>query len=168
MEEKSITIDNFKLPQFIGSILEFLKTQVSKDFHPSWAIVSVSGPGEVPEYGPEDGNRDIESELINENKILFFPFSSSNVGEPIPCADRKSYMIDEDSEFSLGYTDCAGYLFKYKGGSLIINSAVHAGGACIAPPPSVDIVEDCDVFELPMIEFLNKYIKTTKNRLSQI
>ena len=158
MKQLTVPISEFDLSTFIKDILKFNKTVVSKEVDPSYAIVVVSEIGGIPNYGPESGGRDIYSELVDEGKRLFLPFSSSNIGEPMPCADGNSYEIDEDSDFCMGDIDCVGYLVEKEGDNLLIQSAINAGGGCPVPPPSVELLEDCDVFEDGMREFLERYI----------
>ena len=160
MKEKKVNLEKFDLQSFTSATLKFLTTQVSEEVDPSFAIVTVTAPGGIPEFGPEKGRSNFLEEL-KSGLLLFFPFSSSNVGDPIPCADGNSYEIDSDldSDFTLGDTDCVGFLLSLKDNTLHINSACHAGGCCVAPPPSVDI-ESCDIFDAPMEQFICKFIQS--------
>jgi hypothetical protein len=107
------------------------------------------------------------SELINENKLLFFPFSGTNVGEPIPCADGNEYEIsdgddnedgEEESEagFTFGELDCVGYLARVNDGILVMNSALET---TTMGWTDVYVFDDCGVFEKPMVDFLKKFMK---------
>jgi len=155
MKEVIINKDKFKFNDFTASILEFLKSW-GMEVHPSYAIAMVEEPGDAPEYGPEEGRNNFLDELSAGN-YLFFPFSTSNLDEPISCANGKAYKLDEESDFVIGDIDCVGFLIKLDNGNFIINSAVNAGGACMAPPPSVDIT-DCDIFDKPMKNYLNNFM----------
>lgn len=159
---RTMEIEKAKLhfDEFTREILAFLKTQVSEEVHPSFAIVKVDEPGHVPQYGPEEGHSNFLEEL-EAGWQVFFPFSSSNVGEPIECADGKARAIDDESDIGLGEVDCVGFLVKIENGSFVINSAIHAGGSCTFPPPSVDI-SDCNVFDVPMEAFLGSFITSTR------
>jgi len=156
MKQREVAIEKFNMDGFTKAILEFLGEEVSPEVHPSWAIVRVAAPGGIPEYGPEEGRSNFMEEL-EAGHLLFFSFSSSNMGEPIRCADGQYREIDEESDFCIGQTDCVGFLFQLKEGVLYINSAVDAGGACVAPPPSVDI-QGCDVFDAGMEAFIDSFI----------
>ena len=159
MKYTNSEVDDFDFSGFIDTILKFNKTIISQDFDPTFAIVEVPEIGGVPIYGSENDGRDIYSELVNEGKRLFFPFSATNVGEPIPCADGNSYELDEENgELCMGVADSIGYLVEIENGKIVIHSAIHCGGACVAPPPSVDLLEDCEVFEEPMMEFLERFV----------
>jgi hypothetical protein len=122
------------------------------------------------------------SYLLNEMKefgaVLFFPFSESNIGEPIKCADGNQYIVPADCEddcdntelecsecsrqherdFCMGDTDCVGYLVSLKEGIITIDSAMYYSGSCTFPPSS-DLKEDCYIFDQPMTEFLNRFRK---------
>lgn len=125
---------------------------------PAYSVAWVRNSGDIPQYDEDKDERDYLAELKEEGKMLYFTFSNTNVGDPINCADGKEYEIDEDSDFCLGEADTVGYLIRYDNGDLIINSAVNASGACVAPPPSIDLEADCDVFDEPMAKFIRKFI----------
>ena len=156
MKQRKIAISDFDFEVFTKAMLNFLKKEVSQDVHPSYAIVKIDAPGGMPEFGPEDGRSNFLEEL-EVGHLLFFPFSSSNVGEPVQCADDQSREIDDDSDFIIGEVDCVGFLIQLKDNVLYIDSAIHAGGACPGPSPSVDI-ENCDVFEAGMETFIDRFI----------
>lgn len=157
MKQKQVAFADFDLKSFINTTLIWLKTQVSDEVDPSYAIVKISASGDSPEFGPESGRSNFQEELEN-GQLLFFPFSSSNIGEPVECIDGKSREIDYESDFGMGDSDCVGFLIGLKKGILYINSAIHAGGCCPGPGPSVDII-DCDIFDNGMEKFINKFIR---------
>jgi hypothetical protein len=97
-------------------------------------------------------------ELLNDNKLVFIFFSESNIGEPVACADGRSYEIDDELDFCMGEDECVGFLFQKDGDDLIIHSAMHTGGACVWPPPTVFIEPDCSIFDQPMEAYLQRYI----------
>jgi len=159
VKQIKIAIDKFDFEDFQKEVIGFLAGQVSPDVHPSWAVVGIDAPGDEPEYGPEEGRSSFLDEL-NAGRYLFFPFSSSNACGPIDCADGecREYEDSEETEAIIGDVDCVGFLLKLKEGILYIDSAIHAGGSCPAPPPSVDI-SDCDIFEDGMKEFIRRFIR---------
>lgn len=168
MKELKVTTNEFDLDQFIEEILNFTETMVW-DVDPTFPIVWVEKQGSAAKFGPEEGGRDLEVELLEDRKILSFPFSSSNVGELIPCADGNEYELpdydecgeeesEEVGEFCLGDCDCVGYLIEYTNGELVINSAIHAGGGCMSPP-TVHVEADCNVFDGPMTEFIWRFVR---------
>ena len=161
MEQLSIPINDFNLTGFIDEILNFNKAVISDEFDASYIIAEVPKIGGVPKYRAGSKDYNFKSKLVDEGKRLFFPFSATNVGEEIPCADGETYEIDDEDESDLcfGEADCIGYLVEIKDGKVIINTAVNYGGACVAPPSSVELQKDCDVFEEPMRKFLGKFIK---------
>lgn len=154
MKEIRLSFEKFMFNEFVEKMFEF----ACEIMESSYAVPWVYKVGDIPEYDEEKDERDYVTELKEEGKQLYFAFSNINIGDPINCADGKEYEIDEESRFCLGDTDTVGYLLKYHDGELIINSAVNAGGACVAPPPSIDLEKDCDVFDKPMEKFIKKFI----------
>lgn len=155
MRQTNIDVDDFDLAGFAEEVLGFLGGQVSEEVHPSYAIVKVAAPGGFPQFGPGEGRSNFLEEL-ESGHLLFFPFSSSYVDEPVPCADGQSRQLDEDTEPAIGDVDCVGFLLQLKQQRLIIDSAIHAGGG-LPPPPSVDI-EYCGVFDAGMEAFISRFI----------
>jgi hypothetical protein len=154
MNEIRLSFEKFRFNEFVEKMLEF----AGEVMDPAYAVPWVHGVGDIPEYDEDKEERDFLTELKEEGKHLYFNFSNSNIGEPINCADGKEYEIDEDSNFCLGEADSVGYLLQYQEGEIIINSALNAAGACVAPPPSIDLEKDCDVFDKPMEKFIKKFI----------
>ena len=156
---KRITVprEEFDFAGFTRAILRFLQKNVPNWIPSSYGVARVEHPGGIPEDGPGTGPDDFIAEL-RTGSLLFFPFSASNVGEPIPCADGRSRKLPEDAEFVIGEVDCVGYLVKLTRSRFQIDSAIHAGGACPAPPPSVDVA-DCGIFDVPMENFVRKFVK---------
>ncbi len=155
MKRNTVAVENFDFDGFVKAVLKFLEPQVG--CHPSYAIVMVAGSGEAPEYGPEEGRTSFKFEL-GLGQCLFFPFSSSNMDEPIPCADGKTRKIAPNAKFRFGEVDCVGFLIGLNDGKFQIDSALHAGGACTWPPPSVDVM-DCGVFDRAMASFIQRFIR---------
>jgi hypothetical protein len=58
----------------------------------------------------------------------------------------------------MGDTDNVGYLVGVRGGVLTIDSAMYYSGSCTFPSSS-DLKEDCYIFDQPMTEFVNRFIK---------
>ena len=154
MKEIIVPIHKFDFKGFAAKSIEFAEQYIDPDYAVAW----VDEPGDIPEYVNDYENKDALLELLIEGKVLFIMFSDSNIGDSIACADSNEYVIDEDSDFCLGDTDCVGYLLQSKDSVLTINSAINASGACTAPPPSVDIENDCDVFDKPLEDYIKKYI----------
>ena len=155
MKQKKITMDKFDLAGFTKVIVDFLDGEGT---NPSYSIMTVAAPGCVPEYGPDEGMPNFLQEL-EAGHLLFFPFSMSNVGDPVPCADGQSRQIDDDdnSDFCIGDIDCVGFLLQLKKGIFYIDSAVNAGGGCTWSP-SVDI-QNCDVFDSGMEAFIDRFLQ---------
>ena len=154
MKELIVKKERFDFDSFTKATLEFLSMIISDKVHPSTAITRVESLDDIPEWGPEKGRSNFLNELT-EGYFLFFPFTATNVGEPIDCANGKSYEIDDDTECNLSEVDTDGFLVKLEKGNFIINSAFQAGGGQF--PPYFEIT-DCGVFDKPMKRFVNKFV----------
>jgi len=153
MKELRVSFEKFDFNGFVHEMYEF----ACEIMEPSYAFPWVYKSGDMPEYDEDKDERNLFYELKDEGKQLYFAFSNVGIEESINCADGKEYEIDEDSDFGLGEAT-VGYLLKFKDGELIINSAMDCAGGCMVPPPSINIVEDCDVFDEPMERFINMFI----------
>lgn len=165
MGKQKIAPGKFDLEGFVAATLGFLREDMSNDVDPSWGVMILPEPGGTPVWGPEEGGRDLVSELTNEGKALFFPFSSSNVGDPIPAADGKTYElpcdIDEvgDGDFWMGETANVGHLVNVQSdGTVVIQSAVFDIGHM--PPPTLEAKDDCGLFTAPMQAFIDRFVKS--------
>jgi len=126
-------------------------------------MVCVKHPGAVPVFGPEAG-WEVLPALSFENKMVFFPFAFADARGTLTCADRNTHGPVSDEENSeddlfIGIEDCVGFLVQVQDGAVIINSAIHAGGGCPGPAPSVDLHPYCGVLEEPMDKFIKIFIK---------
>ncbi len=170
MREIRVAIDAYNLDAFIRETLNFLELIFQHEVDPSFAVAWVDE--HEPEYGPEDVRRDHVAELEDERKVLFFPFSASNEGGPILCADGEEYvpddwyageygldeLDDEAAGFLFGASECLGYLIMVEDGQYVFNSAVHSGGSQFRGP-HVELVPDCGVFDVPMQEFITHFME---------
>ena len=154
---KAMEIEESKLhfDEFSCEIIEFLKTQVSEEVHPSSGILIVDEQGRA-QQGPDEGHSNF-LEVWKAGFQLFFPFSCPDCGEPNECADGKVREVSEESDFGF---DCVGFLVKVENGRFIINSAVNRGGMCMPPTPPSVVISDCDVFDEPMEVFIRSFIST--------
>jgi len=163
MKEIRIQLECFNIDAFLARTAEFVRGQVSPGVDSTSQIVSIQTIGDVPVFDPESG-WDVLSALIEEGKMAFFPFAYADADGTLTCADGNTYgpgSAEEDSEDEqlIGLEDSIGFLVKIREGVVIINSAVHAGGGCTGPTPSVDFYPDCGVLEEPMEKFIRGFIK---------
>jgi len=162
MKEFRIPLDSFDLEALLERTVNFLKEQVSSAMDPTWGIIWVQSPGDAPVFGPESG-WNVVLALKEEGKKVFFPFAFADADGTLTCADGNTYPPESDDEDSeeetlIGLEDSIGFLVQIKEGEVIINSAVHAGGACTGPAPGVDLYPDCGVLEEPMEKFMRGFI----------
>jgi len=122
-------IDKFDLKGFIQSTLEYCKQKVSEGIEPSSAIVISRGYSKSPKQ-TEDGNRDLEKEIIQDGLTLFFPFAISS--------------LDDTIRF---YADC-----------LVFETASHYLGAHVAPPPSIDFQENLGFLQEPIEGYISRFV----------
>lgn len=110
----------------------------------------------------------------DKNNYAFVNFSNVNIGEPISCMDGNSYGNDVDEEDVEEYEQVEetgvemlddgsnfGYIIQYKDGAYTVNSGIYSLSLinCMIPPTeSVEIVEDCLLFEKPMERYLERFI----------
>jgi hypothetical protein len=163
MKEIRIPLDCFGLEAFLGRTIEFLRHQVSPNVDPTYAMVCVERPRGVPVFGPETG-WDVLSALREKGKMVFFPFGYTDVDGTLTCADGHTYRPtsddkDSEEETPIGLEDSIGYLLQVTDGTVIINTAIHAGGGCTGPASRVDLYSDCGVLEEPMEKFIRGFIK---------
>jgi hypothetical protein len=204
MDQRRVALTRFDFDAFTAAILAFLRTQGFEEVDPSYAIVTVAHPGDVPEYGPPEG-RDTFAEELAAGRWLFYPFSTSNIGAGVACADGRQRLLPDDEEEVadrdregsvdgapacpagaadsgltaaegaeagthareasgsdeggpyLGEIDCVGFLVGRQDGYYVIDSAIHAGGACPGPAPSVDAVP-CGVFDAAMAAYVDRFV----------
>ena len=188
MQEVKIALEEFDLKGFISQLLDFVTRKGNSELHPTRYTYWVNEVGDVPQEWPDDFVPDLEKELVLNGKLIFLTFSMSNVGRPIPCADGNSYLLNDDEEewvedddeesegvdenegeetesreslqesiLSLGETDVVGFLLRHNDGTLTVNPAVHS--FAWPPPPMLETVEDCDVFDVPMYQFVRRFMK---------
>ena len=163
MKEIRTQLANFDINAFLARTVQFLGHQVSPKVDPTYGIVWVQSVGDVPVFGPESG-WDVLAALVKEEKIIFFPFAHADADGTFTCADGNTYASlsdyqDSADQMIIGLEDSLGFLVQVKGGYVIINSAIHAGGACTGPSPSVALYPNCGVLEKPMEKFIQGFIK---------
>ena len=185
MKEMKMPVQKFDVEGFVTDILKFLKSQEIGGDEPDVVIAEVEEDGSTPDWGESIPNRNIIRELLEEEKALFFTFSNTNSGEPIPCADGKTYQIDYDEEdcdevdegneetdeaeeeeddsaeysLGLGEGEVVGYVLKVSQGELSIQTVVHGPGMMCFDAPSVEEIEDAGPFEQGMTEYLKRFIR---------
>lgn len=187
MQEVKIALEEFDLKGFISQLLDFVTRKGNSELHPTRYTYWVNKVGDVPQEWPDDFVPDLEKELVLNGKLIFLTFSMSNGGRPIPCADGHSYMLNDDEEkweedddesewadenggeetdsrenrqessLNPGEADVVGFLLRQRDGTLTINSAVHS--FAWPPPPMLETVEDCEVFDVPMYQFVRRFMK---------
>lgn len=163
MKEIRIPLEHFELEALLARTVEFLRECMSPEVDPTYGIIWVQSIGDVPVFGPESGWNVLHG-LRQEGKMVFFPFAFKDDDGTLTCADGNTYRqasTDEDTEdgMLIGLEDSIGNLVQVKQGTIIFNSAIHAGGGCTGPAPSIDLRPDCGVLDKPMEKFIRGFIK---------
>jgi hypothetical protein len=162
MKEIRLPLNFFDLEGLLKQTIDFLKEQVSPEADPSFAMVWVENPGDVPTFGPQAGYDVLAA--IQGGKHVFFPFAVYYDDLIVTCADGENYALEldeesDESECFIDMKDAVGYLIQVQDDYVIIDPAIHAGGGSIAPPPSVDLCEDLGPLKKPMAEYIAQFIK---------
>ncbi len=161
-------LDKFDLKGFIQNTLEYCKQNVSEGIEPSSAIVISRGYSKQPKQ-IEDGNRDLEKELIQDRLTLFFPFAISSFEDTIRCADGKTYKIpdyDDDENMESGEDitvlpdelNILGLTVRFIADCLVFETANYYMGAHVAPPPSIDIQENLGFLQEPIEGYISRFV----------
>lgn len=158
MREFRIPLNRYDLSRFIGEIFEFMH---KNDISPSM-VACFSEDGIPAELKAAEISRGSVEELLLQDRILFLPFSDINIGEPIPCADGKSYSLstsndlDEEVLISANPVESVGFLVQVEEGEVIICGAVFRGGE-YNPIEGVELDEDLKEFSRPMALFVERF-----------
>lgn len=162
MTEIRIRLEHCALEAFLARTVEFLREWTSLEADPTYGIVWVQSIGEVPVFGPESG-WDVLHALKEEGKMVFFSFALKDDDGTLTCANGNNCgpaSEEEDSEgiMLIGLEDSIGFLVQIKDTTFIINSAIHAGGGCPGPLPSVEPCVDCRGLEEPITKFIESFV----------
>lgn len=170
MQEIRMPLQLFDLDGFIKETLEFLKTVVSEECDPSYAITWSSAPGGYPYDGDQKG-WDFKSKLMNEPIYLFFPFAHFVEDKLVGCADGRFYQCpwkntgywdpadegEEGDDIPFTVEDHVGYLVRVEDGTIIFSLATSGPFAGI-PPIKVIPLSDGDFLAKPLIAFIKRFI----------
>ena len=176
--EKKIPVSQFDLSAFIQAVTSYLQKRVAEGMDPLAAIPAVENGGRIPGWAEEQPGRNLLDELTKQGKMLFFPFSESNVGLPIFCADGQHYEFEEpdeadeevpdltdadweevEAEECMGETDAVGYMISLDETqkNLHIRSGMLYGGGCMCPPSAEAVEKIPSIFVEPMEAFISKF-----------
>ena len=167
MKENRIPLENFDLEGFVGKIESYLKVRIWSDLNPFLVMEAMDEINGQP-YSAFENAIDLIESLKGGQQLVFFPFADYDEDGTI-CADGKLYKEGREQEiedgevieetFFVGMEESLGFLVQLEGGDLVFRPAMYICGACIAPPPRVDLVDDCDFLEQPMTRFLEEFVK---------
>jgi hypothetical protein len=158
-------LNTFDLTGFIGRTVNFVRELGTGNPAPITAIPVVEGNGLTPNLYENATDRTLHDELVKENKAIYFPFSSSNTGHPVLCADGRKYSVPkpEDKEklesgaLTMDSTESVGFIVKVSDKELSIQFAKHFIGNAEFRA-SVEILKHVGEFETGMMAFLETFI----------
>ena len=163
VKELKMPVEKFDAEGFVADIMNFLKSQQIGGDESEVVIAEVEEDGATPKWGDTIPGRNIVKELLQDEKALFFTFSGTDDGDPVPCADGKSYQVsyEEDDEVfeCLGEGEVVGYVLKVSQGELSIKSVIHGPGVTCCQAPSVSYIEDAGPFEQAMTDYVKRLIR---------
>ena len=159
MKEIRTLLDQFALEDFVDRTADFIRKSMFEEEGPIYGLAYADRVGSVPVYvfGPDDGWQ-VPHVLKEEKAIVFFPFACTMDDQTLLCAGRFRYLTDQEDEIPIGCEDVIGYLVQVNDGTVIINSAIHAGGFAPLPLPGIDFFPDCRILDEPMRKFVRGFI----------
>ncbi|MFC1592841.1 hypothetical protein ACFL4C_02390 [Candidatus Omnitrophota bacterium] len=153
MRKITLSRENFQFENFTNAILDFHGRIAPEGVKPSTYLLKVDSEG-YADWGPDEG-WDNFLQVLSQGQRIYFPFSLTNCGESIECANGEDYELGEETEICLGETDTVGFIIGLYKDRFIIQSATCAGGG---PPAGLFVeVGNCDVFDMPMKLFIDKF-----------
>ena len=100
-------------------------------------------------------------ELIENHKLVFFPFHEPITADEIKCLDGSTYIDDEDDpKIDIGVADNYGYLVEVREGSITFYPALYDGSS--GPLPSLTVQHECGVFDDQMESFLERFVEVRR------
>jgi hypothetical protein len=165
LDEIKMPLDTFDLTGFIGRDVNFVRELGAGNPAPITAIPVVERNGLTPNLYENATDRTLHDELVKEHKAIYFPFSSSNTGKPVLCADGREYSVpkpenrknDESVDLTMDSTETVGFVVKASHDQLSVQFAKQfAGNADF--PASVETLKHVGEFEAPMMAFLETFI----------
>lgn len=115
---------------------------------------------------------EIFQQLMENNKYVYVNFSSNAMDAKLECIDGNTYLyLDEDGaeeyfeieempedfkpyeNLKIYEDNSVGYLLQTNEGEITINSAIID-----VTNSSIELIDDAEIFEIPMQNYINKYI----------
>lgn len=166
MKQLIIAEDKFDFDGLLDATYKFLR----QDFYEEDPSLLVMVMEEGDDYPGENSDHDVREELAQGMKALI-PFALPDGEECTHCVFGPNYRLeltpeeeDEDEIWAgdqpwyLDLNDLVGFLVAKRDGEYIIDMAKYIGGACMFPPPSLEILENAGIFEEAMVTFINQFI----------
>jgi hypothetical protein len=134
---------------------KFYRRWSATDEHASVAVY-LDRPGDTPM--PAHERRNLEAELIENGRLVFFPFHEPITGDEVKCLDGSVYVEDEDDrQLDIVESDAYGYLVEVREGQITIRGALYDGSS--GPVPTV-VQDECGVFDERMEAYVQRFIRS--------
>lgn len=167
LDKIKMPLEKFDLTGFVGRIVNFVRELGTGNPAPITAIPVVERNGLTPHLYENATDRTLHDELVKEHKAIYFPFSSSNTGNPVLCANGSKYTVpkSENEEghglavatLTLDTTETVGFIVKASGKDITIQFAKQFIGNDEGPA-CVETLRHVGEFEAPMMAFLETFI----------
>lgn len=155
MQNRTFPLSAFALGEFIAAYTEFYCWWSGSEVDGSVAVSLLDRFGSTPT--PSNEERDLTVELIDQGKLVFFPFHEPVTADEIKCLDGRTYLGDEDDpQIDIGVADSYGYLAEVREGSITFYPALYDGSS--GPLPSLNVQHECGVFDDQMETFLDRFV----------
>jgi hypothetical protein len=106
---------------------------------------------------PWNEEREVEVELAEHGRLVFFPFHEPIARDEVKCLDGSVYVDDEDeAQLDIDVADSYGYVVEVRGGQIAIRGALYDGSS--GPAPTPQMVEECGVLEERMGAYVQRFV----------
>lgn len=153
MRTWQIALSSFQLAKFIRAMNAFFAANQI----PPAAVALFQDDDEPLSLGAADG-RDLAAELMDGRK-LYFPFSDTNTGEAVSCADGRRYRLPvaETDETELSFCaaewESVGFLVAVSQGEVRLEKVALAGGELLP-------ADDPEWLATDLAESMTRFIQT--------
>ena len=183
MEKMNITMENFKLEDFVNQTIE------ANEMISSFSVFTFNNPEDI-EHEDEDYEQKPANEVIKKflsGDYLYANFSNCGIEKPvINCIDGGEYLLLDEEEASDYFEDeedmpedfvptngiylddssSLGYLLKLENDVISLQAVRHSmeingfvGPCGIGSREGVEYLDNTGVFGRPMKEYINGFIK---------
>ena len=156
MGTRTIPLSEFRLDDFLAAYTAFHRRWSGTDDLGSAAVYLVDKLGDTPM--PSDEERDLAASLVENGRLVFFPFHEPITGDEVKCLDGSVVVDDaDDPQLDIGVADSYGYLVEVRDRQITIRRALYDGSS--GPVPTVEVVDGGGVFDERMGVYLERFVR---------